>query len=192
MLSCQSPWLWGSVQSVEEVTFMFRKHLFRTVLQVLLVKHGIVDRNKPRSIHLKKIPNRYFDSFHKYVRIALAILNTELITDGENYVNESELDLYVEKILKKGDIASRKIIHVQVGQLELLLEKYETHSFPILCLFWSLRALLGTVVENIILLDRFIYLMENSKNNNLDIALIPLFDHLKSPRNMVLCVRRKI
>lgn len=50
--------------------------------------------------------------------------------------------------------------------------------------FWCLRAALGPLVETYILLDRLLFLQEQS--NLVEALLFPLFDPTMSPRNMAI------
>ncbi|XP_020091374.1 protein RRNAD1 [Ananas comosus] len=54
--------------------------------------------------------------------------------------------------------------------------------------FWSLRAALGPVVETYILLDRLLFLQEQS--NSVEAVLVPIFDPILSPRNMAIIARK--
>lgn len=55
-----------------------------------------------------------------------------------------------------------------------------------LAVLWTLRALLGPVIESVLLLDRLFWLQEAHP----DAQLVPLFDPVLSPRNFVLLARK--
>jgi len=59
----------------------------------------------------------------------------------------------------------------------------ETHDIKRTAVIWTLRALLGPVVESILLLDRYYWVKEALGEQ---CQLIPLFDPVQSPRNFVL------
>jgi hypothetical protein len=48
--------------------------------------------------------------------------------------------------------------------------------------FWTLRAMMGEAIESIILLDRYLYLLEH----NITCQLVPLFPQKDSPRNIAI------
>lgn len=51
--------------------------------------------------------------------------------------------------------------------------------------YWTLRAALGPVLETLLLLDRLLYLQEQS-NVLSQAVMVPLFDPVLSPRNVAL------
>jgi hypothetical protein len=73
------------------------------------------------------------------------------------------------------------------------LQEYERRYKPmekILSFMWTMRALLGPVVEGVILVDRYWYIREQRADCQVD--LVPVLDPLQSPRNFVLqAVKRK-
>lgn len=63
------------------------------------------------------------------------------------------------------------------------------HDQKRLAVVWTLRALLGPVIESILLLDRY-YLVKERLAETGTVQLVPLFDPVQSPRNFVLVARR--
>ncbi|KAH6822853.1 S-adenosyl-L-methionine-dependent methyltransferases superfamily protein [Perilla frutescens var. hirtella] len=55
--------------------------------------------------------------------------------------------------------------------------------------YWTLRAALGPVLETLLLLDRLLYLQEQS-NVLSQAVMVPLFDPVLSPRNVALIARK--
>jgi hypothetical protein len=55
--------------------------------------------------------------------------------------------------------------------------------------FWSIRALLGPLIESLILFDKVLFLKEDEKIENVD--LFRIFDEKLSPRNFVLVAVKK-
>jgi len=53
---------------------------------------------------------------------------------------------------------------------------------------WTLRALLGMVIEMVILYDRYIYIKEHCSS---DVYIVPLFDANQSPRNKAIVAIKK-
>ena len=190
MIACQSTWRWGRSQPVEEVKFMFRKHLFRTVLQVFLYRHGLISKEEPRKFFMRKLPARFFASFPLYVRATLLRIGVDVREkEGDERGPEDEValgDLKRCTISKDGEI---KIIEIEPGELERLWEQYEVEGYHRLAAMWTLRSMMGMIIDSIILVDRFLFLMESG--NDVDVTLIPLFDPVQSPRNFVLAAKRR-
>ncbi len=82
------------------------------------------------------------------------------------------------------------------GVTDAALEEYQSQfkqremEVPIM---WTLRALMGAVIESLILVDRFIMLEEKQDGDlvDIDFSLFPLFDPETSPRNCVLVAVKK-
>ncbi|XP_057765319.1 uncharacterized protein LOC130986063 isoform X2 [Salvia miltiorrhiza] len=55
--------------------------------------------------------------------------------------------------------------------------------------YWTLRAALGPILETLLLLDRLLYLQEQS-NVLSEAVMVPLFDPVLSPRNVALIARK--
>ena len=67
-------------------------------------------------------------------------------------------------------------------------DKMKIHEKEI-AIIWTLRALLASCIESLILVDRVVWL--NESYPDLDVTLAPLFDEIDSPRNMcILCNKR--
>lgn len=60
------------------------------------------------------------------------------------------------------------------------------HLEPVIAFMWTMRAMLGPVTEATILFDRYSFIEEEIGHQLSSISLFPLFDILKSPRNMAL------
>lgn len=78
------------------------------------------------------------------------------------------------------------------GVTDAVLEEYQSHfklremEVPIM---WTLRALMGGVIESLMLVDRFMKLGEEQQGdefNGIRFSLFPLFEPEISPRNCVL------
>lgn len=58
-------------------------------------------------------------------------------------------------------------------------------------ILWTLRVLLGPILESIILVDRYLYLSETIKDSpTKGVWLWPLFDPVTSPRNIVIAATK--
>lgn len=52
--------------------------------------------------------------------------------------------------------------------------------------YWILKSIIGSVVESLIVLDRWLYLVENLKKGRIEVR--PLFDQALSLRNLAIVV----
>jgi hypothetical protein len=64
---------------------------------------------------------------------------------------------------------------------------YDTDvNFRRLSLVWTMRALLGAVLEALIMKDRKAFLEENLPDENAWVGCVPVFDPMLSPRNIAI------
>jgi hypothetical protein len=69
----------------------------------------------------------------------------------------------------------------QIAELGTMERDYAPRRTQVVA-FWSLRCLLGPLVETLLLLDRWQYLRENGHKAH----LVPAFDPRLSPRNIII------
>ncbi|KAI9342558.1 methyltransferase domain-containing protein [Obelidium mucronatum] len=161
-LACQATLRWEEEGGVGN----FLRHHYRALLQLVLFENNLMDRARANSksstdhdiiIGRMKGPSAFSKGFPFYAKLALSRLRID--TEAE-------------------------------GLTEHKLKKYEEsyrHREKEIAIVWTLRSLLGDVFESLLLADRFQYLTEQREVKGLDrIELVPLFDPLASPRNMVI------
>ncbi|KAI9303097.1 methyltransferase domain-containing protein [Cunninghamella echinulata] len=136
----------------------FEHHFFRALLQWIMVKKGLISATEKAPIIGRLNKKKDFDSFPIYVKAALHKLKMD-----PDVISMEESKSYYEQFKSKSKIDKR------IGVL------------------WTIRALLGPVIESLILVDRYLYLCENIPSSNTKkVWLQPLFDPILSPRNMVI------
>ncbi|KAJ3031530.1 UNVERIFIED_CONTAM: hypothetical protein HDU68_003066 [Siphonaria sp. JEL0065] len=139
----------------------------------VLFENGLMERARANSksstdhdiiIGRMKGPAPFAKGFPHYAKLALSRLKID--TDAEG-LSEERLKEYENR--------------------------YKSRENEI-AIVWTLRSLLGEVFESLLLADRYQFLLEQCEQKGLDrIELIPLFDPVASPRNMVLiCTKQKI
>ncbi|KAI8364399.1 methyltransferase domain-containing protein [Blakeslea trispora] len=102
-----------------------------------------------------------FTSFSVYVQVASKRLNLP-----ENTITSEEAEAYYEKY--KGQGVDKQI-----------------------AILWTLRVLLGPILESLILMDRWLYLDDNiPESPTKNIWMWPLFDPITSPRNIVIAATK--
>ena len=174
MMAVQAPQNWTAI----DCDSFFTRHFYRALLQRIfldrrLVKRPLEGEEFDVGVSLRRWPGAgepvligslrksCYRSFVAYVRGALAKLVDDT-TRGQQFANCNN-DLTDEDILKyEATYKDRKIE---------------------LSIVWSLMAFSAEVVESIIVVDRWLYLREQSQVK--DCWVEAVFDYKKSPRNLV-------
>lgn len=179
MLACQSLANWTDKQSYN----FFNRHFYRIVLQRIFLDRGVVSKVRHRGddaapdvpespldmstnpVILGSLRKQAYNSFKEYVRAA----TTKLVTN-ENYKDYANL---VKE--KMGGMTDEEI------------QAYEDAYRPRInevSAMWSLMAFSATVVESMIVTDRWSFLKEHSDIVE-DAWVEPVFEYTLSPRNLV-------
>ncbi|KAB8234772.1 uncharacterized protein BDW43DRAFT_272893 [Aspergillus alliaceus] len=171
-MSVQAPYNWGR----EDSENFFTRHFYRSLLQRVLVDRGVVAKPSiPKDLYgtdsldsseagnpliVGSLRKSAFTSFSAYARAAVAKLsrdpqNGEKVKAGMADITEEELDDYATKYW---------------------------HTKKYLSIVWSLMAYSSSLVEAIIVVDRWQFLREH--DNVKDCWVEPVFDYSESPRNL--------
>ncbi|KAJ3071632.1 Methyltransferase-like protein 25 [Podochytrium sp. JEL0797] len=165
MLACQATCRWA-----EEVGDTFVRHHFRALLQFVLHENGLMDRARANSksstdhdIIVGRMKAAAFDKgFAFYARLALSRL---------------QIDAEAEGLFK--------------AKLQAYEERFKSREKEI-AIVWTLRSMMGSVFESLLLVDRYLFLAEQKQACGLDrMEVVALFDPVVSPRNMVLVATKK-
>ncbi|KAI5292149.1 hypothetical protein KEM52_006576 [Ascosphaera acerosa] len=173
MMAVQAPFNWGP----EESEGFFTRHFYRALLQRVLVDYGIIpvpvvasaataapgeaqeDLARPLIVGSLRKPS--MASFVTYARAALAKLERD--------------DHYGAAIRQKlGDISETR--------LQQYAEEYADKK-KALSIIWSLMAFSASIVESIVVTDRWLFLCEQ-KDLVKEAWVQPVFDYAWSPRNL--------
>jgi hypothetical protein len=171
VLACSAIEKWDTIQ---DAISHFKRNAHRCALESYLYQYHDDNNNNNSStskiIHsIGSVPNQYSNTFVTYAIYALS------------------------QMKNKGQITSPQLLQLmnEPDTLKESLDTYYTSLGPepdgtirTLSLFWSLRALLGPVIESLIMMDRYLYLMEQPAVAHADILRV--FDEDVSPRNMIL------
>lgn len=181
MMACQAPLNWTE----DDSEAFFTRHFYRAVLQKILLDRGAVSKviHKPvdsdesevvaetpfnmstNPIVIGSLRKRCYDSFHAYVRGALAKLTSN-----------SEYEQYKDVIQSKiGDITDEEISGY--------IEQYRPRQKELNAM-WSLIAFSACVVEALIVTDRWLFLKEHPETVQ-SCWVETVFDYKESPRNLV-------
>ena len=183
MMACQAPQNW----SRQDSEGFFTRHFFRAVLQKMFLDRGVVGRiwhraspedkepaeARPRGpfdmstnpVTIGSLRKHCYTSLRAYVRGAIEKLTTS-----------AEYKCYADVMREK-----------MAGITDDEIDAYEAAYLPRrreLCVIWSLMAFSATVVESLIVTDRWVFLTEHE-----DVVkhawVETVFDYKESPRNLV-------
>lgn len=181
MMAVQAPHNWGVKDSEE----FFTKHYYRALLQRILLDLGVVKMSSPECasdieyaggslsgkndsgapLIIGSLRKSCFRSFPAYVRGAVEKLSQDPI-DGDKIRQKTKL------LFENHDMLIRDY------------EKSYAYAKKELSVIWSLMAFSANVVESTILVDRWLWLMEQEGVE--DAWIEAVFDYKQSPRNMVI------
>lgn len=186
MMACQAPQNWTEVES----DGFFTRHFYRAVLQKMFLDRGVISKvyhNKTDTggeedggkesnmdspfnvstnpVVMGSLGKSCFKSFHAYVRGAIRKLTTN-----------RDFSQYSQVIQERmGDITDEEI------------DEYARTYAPRkreLSAVWTLMAFSATVVESLIVTDRWLFLREHGDTVQ-DCWVESVFDYGESPRNLV-------
>ncbi|KAI8813934.1 methyltransferase domain-containing protein [Cladochytrium replicatum] len=193
MLACQatSRWIKDADMSVDN----FHKHFYRAVLQVVVPR--TIESPKlpeyirgflrvPANIIVGRLPRGAFSTFITYSRAALDRIFTAAANGRSDQVVQSSEIVSDEELQSVHDEYRARLVEISI--------------------LWTIRAKLASTIESLILMDRYIYLLESGGTGNckcercktsassslppLDISLCPIFDPVDSPRNMAIIAKK--
>lgn len=180
MMAVQAPHNWGPKDSQE----FFTRHYYRAVLQRIFLDLGIVQMSSPQSqpeiqlaggslsgrddagapLIIGSLRKACFGSFDAYVRGAMEKLSRDP-SDGA-------------RVLEKA-----RPLFENDGKMIAEYEARYAYAKKRLSVIWSLMAFSANVVESTIIVDRWLWLMEQEEVE--DAWVEAVFDYKQSPRNMV-------
>lgn len=188
MMACQAPYNWTAQESDE----FFTRHFYRAVLQKIFLDKGVIgrvfhgqeeseaasqnngDEQKSKAspfntstnpLIIGSVRKACYRSFLAYVRGAVAKL-----TSNRDYAKYSPV---VQE--KMGDITDDEIARYE--------EEYTGRKREVSAV-WSLMAFSATVVESLMVTDRWLFLREHDDVIK-DCWVEAVFDYAQSPRNLV-------
>ena len=183
MMACQAPQNW----SQEDSEGFFTRHFFRAVLQKMFLDRGVVGRiwlrPSPEGGEAEEArPSGPFDVSTNPVTIGS--MRKHCYTSLRAYVRGAIEKLTTSADYKRyADVMREKMADITDDEIDA----YEAAYLPRrreLCVIWSLMAFSATVVESLIVTDRWAFLQEHG-----DVVkqawVETVFDYKKSPRNLV-------
>jgi hypothetical protein len=175
MMACQAPGNWTD----EESDAFFTRHFYRAVLQKIFLDKGVISKvyhgqetgadtpfnTSTNPVIIGSLRKHCYTSFNAYVRGAITKLTTN-----------SDFSQYSQTVREKmGDITDEEIARYEESF------RYRKRE---LSAVWSLMAFSASVVESLIVTDRWLFLREHSDIVR-DCWVETVFDYRESPRNLV-------
>lgn len=182
MMACQAPQNWTPAES----DLFFTRHFYRTVLQKIFLDRGAVhevlyDPGKDAGVDpttlgpfqkstsplaIGTLPKRsYSGGLVPYIRAAVAKLTTS--SDYKKFA----------------DVMRETMVDMTDAEMEAYLARYAPRKKE-LCIVWSLMAYSATLIEALMVTDRWVWLKEQDEVK--DAWVETVFDFKQSPRNMVI------
>lgn len=166
MMAVQAPQNW----TAKESNSFFTRHFYRALLQRVFLDKGVVAKfeaddeglDSTEPVIIGSLRKGCYESFVSYVRGALEKLGRD----------ESRGSAVVEKM---GDVSDEEL-HAYAVQYSGLKKE--------LSVTWSLMAFSASVVESLIVVDRWLFLREHPEVVK-DAWVEAVFDYQQSPRNLV-------
>jgi hypothetical protein len=174
MMAVQAPLNWTAMECED----FFTRHFFRALLQRVFLDRGVIECPKsPDDVVGGSSPRGWSGSGHP---IIIGSLRKSCYASFPSYVRCA-----VEKIGENSEIG-RLIKEKFKGLTDEDLHDYELnyeHKKHELSLIWSLMAFSATVIESVIVVDRWLYLQEQSTVRESWVQTV--FEYSQSPRNLV-------
>jgi hypothetical protein len=101
----------------------------------------------------------------------------------------TSFSVYVKAALKRFNLSQDAITSEEA---EAYYEKYKNKQVDKeITILWTLRVLLGPILESIILVDRWLYLNDTIPDSaTKSVRMWPIFDPLLSPRNVIIAANK--
>lgn len=173
MMAVQAPANWGRADS----DAFFTRHFYRALLQRIFLDYEVIPPPDSGSYHdgieatqpiiIGNLSKPCYDSFKSYVRGAIAKLL------GRNTPSPSFSALIAEK-LSPAKFTDENILEYE--------RRFSPRKHDV-AITWSMMAFSAGVVESVIVVDRWLWLLEQQEVQHAWVEAI--FDYKQSPRNLV-------
>ena len=174
MMACQAPQNW----TAEECESFFTRHFYRALLQRIFVDHGVV--TQPVAIPVEMNCDSPKGGTEVGPAITIGSLRKSCYASVTSYVR-SAMKKMVEHP-SHGERISKCLEAITDEDILAYGKKYGSKKKD-LSIIWSLMAFSASIVESIIIVDRWLYLREQSGVKECWVEAV--FDYVQSPRNLV-------
>ena len=182
MMACQSPANW----SPQDSEGFFTRHFFRAVLQKMFLDRGVVsriwhDKDAAATQDVHERPSGPFDMSTSPV--VIGSLRKHCYSSLRSYVRGAVEKLTTSSEYKQyADVMREKMAGISDADIDRYERDYEPRRKE-LKVIWTLMAFSATVVESLIVTDRWVYLKEQGDVESAWVDTV--FDYKQSPRNLV-------
>lgn len=182
MMACQAPQNWTPAES----DLFFTRHFYRAVLQKIFLDRGAVhevlhDAGKDAGVDAAAV-----GPFQKSTSpLAIGTLPKRSYSGGlVPYIRAAVAKLTTSSDYKKfAEVMRETMADMTDAEMEAYLARYAPRKKE-LCIVWSLMAYSATLVEALMVTDRWAWLREQDEVK--DAWVETVFDFGQSPRNMVI------
>ena len=174
MMACQAPQNW----TAKDCESFFTRHFYRALLQRILWDRGLADSQAENECGVGSGSSRGWSGANP--PITIGSLRKSCYESFKTYVRGA-----VNKIIQdpvQGDRVAQGLQELTDEQVATY-EKIYMPKKKELSIMWSLMAFSASLVESVILVDRWLYLKEHPEVK--DCWVEPVFDYAQSPRNLV-------
>ncbi len=173
MMAVQAPQNWTPTES----DAFFTRHFYRALLQRVFLDQGIVSNSFTLDETLGGSPRGWSGAGQPLI---IGSLRKACYTSFKTYVRGAVAKLANDP--ERGELITEKFKHVTDEELEAYEKRYISKRKE-LSTVWSLMAFSAGVVESVIVVDRWLFLKEQSQVR--DCWVEAVFDYKQSPRNLV-------
>ncbi|KAL1297767.1 hypothetical protein AAFC00_006304 [Neodothiora populina] len=174
MMAVQAPYNWGESDS----DIFFTRHFYRALLQLIFLDCGIVEQ--PKNEHVETNDGSPLGWSGGTAPIIIGSLKKSCYSNFAAYVRGA-----LEKLVRdpeRGPVFQEKMGHLNDEEIYA----YETNNAERkkeLSVIWSLMAFSASVIEAVIVSDRWLFLKEQPEVAEAWVE--PIFDYALSPRNFI-------
>ncbi|KAJ1952660.1 hypothetical protein EC988_003429 [Linderina pennispora] len=165
--ACQATVRWEGKPS--ETMESFKRNYFRALLHYFMISKGQLSKHD-RFPTVGGVTN---------TELAEAVEREQMQDMAEGI--DKEFALYVYAALRK----MQSSWHPSLGEC-LECRRSMKHGFRQMAVVWTLRSIVGPLIEGMLVVDRAMYLAQHCSS----VSAFALFDPVTSPRNVVLVARR--
>ena len=174
MMACQAPHNW----TADECESFFTRHFYRALLQRMFLDRGVFQKSEKETVETSG------DSPKELTGVGPAItigsLRKGCYTSFTDYVRGATMKMVQDH--DHGERIAESMMRLKDEEIQAYEENYGSNKKN-LSIVWSLMAFSASVVESVIVVDRWLYLKEQAEVK--DCWVEPAFDYAKSPRNLV-------
>ncbi|EJP64310.1 uncharacterized protein BBA_06692 [Beauveria bassiana ARSEF 2860] len=190
MMACQAPQNWTAADS----ELFFTRHFYRAVLQKIFLDRGAVhevlfhhpdDNNNNNNNEQEDVDPASLGPFQKSTSpLAIGTLPKRSYGGGlAQYIRAAVNKLTTSSDYKKyAEVMRETMADMSEAEMEAYMARFAPRKKE-LCIVWSLMAYSATLVEALMVTDRWVWLKEQQEVGEAWVETV--FDFGQSPRNMV-------